>query len=68
MRDIVSPIRPFGSQRSNGPKAARRFAVALGSPLEGVGRLVRDHQARPAPTSYPARFPVRSQCLYLAGC
>ena len=39
MRDIVPD-----EQRSNGPKAARPFGVALGSPLEGVVALERGYQ------------------------
>ena len=39
-----SDPKGLGSQRCDGPKAARREAVALGSPLDFVGLLARDHQ------------------------
>ncbi len=48
MRDIVPD-----EQRRDGPKSARREAVALGSPLGVVGLLARDRQ--PALRSPPSQ-------------
>lgn len=48
MRDIVPD-----EQRSDGPKSARRCAVALGSSLEGVTTLARG--SRPALRAAPTQ-------------
>jgi hypothetical protein len=52
-------------QRGNRPKAARRCAVALGSPLGASRRWPGGQRARGVRRSYPVGFPRRSRFAYL---
>ncbi len=63
---LHSDPKGFGSQRGDGPKAARPFGVALGSPPDGITSLARATSPRCATFlagELPSTITMPQDCL-----